>query len=436
MTVDTTISIESLVDKILIGNGIRVGNIKCLTDKRAIGYFNCTKNKIGIKSGVLLTTGWATNAIGPNTSPGQTGVLYNYSKKWKGDKDLNKLTAGLKPYDLTVVEFDFVPMHNKVTFEYSFGSEEYKEYVGSRFNDVFGFFITGHAMRRKNVALLPNDKKFVAINNINQKKNPQLFVDNDPFINKSLFKTVKFKPKISFWQKVAGLLFSKRTTQADSVLFYTNKLKTQFLDETVFKTFEYDGFTKKLKVEFYVTPYEKYHIKMAIGDVGDQAFDSGVFLEEKSFVSSKDTSMPKFIDYIDKDQYFNYDSIFGLKKFIVLEEEDHFEVMEKTIIHFGIDSYEIPDSCKSKLNELSEMLRKAPTFKLNLTGYADNTGNRKKNKILSEKRAESVMFYLTQHGVERIRLNYIGHSEDNPIGDNKTTTGKAQNRRVEIELAE
>ena len=231
---------------------------------------------------------------------------------------------------------------------------------------------------------------------------------------------------------------AKRTTQGDSVLYYTNKFKTAFLDETVFKTFQYDGFTKKMKVEFYATPYQKYHIKISIGDVGDMAFDSGVFIEEKSFISSKDTTQPKFIDYIDKSLYFKFDSIFGnnKEKYIPIEEKENYEVFEKTILYFGTDSYEISDSCKNKLNDLAGLLRKHHEFNLTLTGFTDNTGNDKKNKTLSEKRATSLIYYLTAQGVDRSRLEYVGKSSDDPIGDNRTPEGRALNRRVEIDLTE
>lgn len=437
LTVDTTLSTEALVDKILIGNGIRVGNIKCKTDKRAIGHYQCPKNlKSGLKNGIILTTGFATDACGPNSSPGTTGILSIPVKRWKGDKDLNKLSPGNKPLDISILEFDFISLNNKVSFEYYFGSEEYKEYVGSRFNDVFGFFVSGPGYNRKNLALIPFDKKAVAINNINHKQNKALFIDNDPFINNTLYKNVKYKPKLNFWQKISALLFSRRTTKGDSVLFYTNKIKSNLLNEQLLEYFEYDAFTKKMKVEFYVKPYEKYHIKIGIGDVGDQAFDSGVFLEEKSFISVKDTSQPKFIDYIDKSLTFNFDSIFGVKKFEILEEEEHFEVNESTIIFFDSDSYSLCDSSKTKLNNLATMLNKYPQFKVHLTGHTDNSGNRKKNMTLSEKRATTVMYYLTEHGIERGRLNYLGHSSDEPIGDNKTPEGRALNRRVEINITE
>jgi outer membrane protein OmpA-like peptidoglycan-associated protein len=436
LNIDTTISIETLIDKILVGKGIRVGNIKCHSDKNATGYYKCKANKIGISSGLLVSTGYAIGAIGPNNSPGLTGLLSGFSNSKKADKDLKKLSKGIQTYDITTIEFDFVPLDNKVKFDYSFGSEEYKEYVGSRFNDVFGFFISGPDMKKKNVALLPNDKKYVAINNINHKTNKNLFIDNDPFINKTLFKNIKYKPKITFWQKVASFIFGKRNSKGDTIIYYTNKLKKAFLDENMLRTFQYDGFTKKLSVEFYATPYLKYHIKISIGDVGDAAFDSGVFIEEKSFTSTKDTTQLNFVDYVDKSAYFNFDSIFGIEKdkIVPIDTEDSNEVFEKTTVYFDVNSYEIPDSCKKKLDDLANMLVKNPDFNLTITGFTDNTGNYKDNQTLSEKRAISVTYYLAGKGVGRNRLKYIGLSSEEPVGDNNTIEGKALNRRVEIDL--
>ncbi|MBP7808289.1 MAG: OmpA family protein [Bacteroidia bacterium] len=435
LTVDTTLSVEYLVDKILVGNGIRMGNIQCKTDKQAIGYFKCPDNKIGIKSGLIIASGQAANAVGPNNSPGSTTFLRLIKKKrMRIDKDIRKISHGSRLYDISIIEFDFIPLYNKVVFEYSFGSEEYKEYVGSQFNDVFGFFVSGPEMKQKNVALLPNDKNAVTINNVNQKKNKIYFIDNDPFLNNKLFKSVSFKPRLSFWQKLSTL-FSKKTKQGDSVLFYTKAFKSG-LDPTLLKTFQYDGFTKKMKVIFFATPYEKYHIKIAIADAGDAAFDSGVFLEEKSFVSFTDSLDPNYLAVKKKKSYTNFDSIFGNNKVIPILEPENYEVFENTIINFGSDSFIIPDSCKKKLDDLAAFMRKNQKLTFSITGYTDNTGKEKKNKELSEKRAASVMYYLTERGVERQRLNYLGYSSDNPIGDNKTEQGKAVNRRVEIELDE
>jgi outer membrane protein OmpA-like peptidoglycan-associated protein len=435
LTVDTTLSVDYLVDKILVGNGVRIGNIQCKTDKQAIGYYKCAKNKIGITSGLLIASGQAANSIGPNDSPGSSTFLRQTGKKrMRRDRDINKISHGSRPYDISIIEFDFIPLFNKVVFEYSFGSEEYKEYVGSQFNDVFGFFVTGPEMKQKNVALLPQDKNAVTINNVNHKKNKIYFIDNDPFLNNKLFKNVSFKPRLSFWQKLASI-FSKKAKQGDSVLFYTKMFKGA-LDGNLLRTFQYDGFTKKMKVVFFTTPYEKYHIKIAIADAGDAAFDSGVFLEEKSFVSFTDSLDPNYLSAIKKRSYTNFDSVFGHYKIIPILEPENFEVFENTVINFGSDSYVIPDSCKRKLDDLAAFMRKNQKLTFSVTGYTDNTGKDKKNRELSEKRATSVMYYLTERGIDRQRLTYLGHSSENPIGDNKTEQGRALNRRVEIELDE
>ena len=436
MTIDTTISIETLVDKIIVGKGIRVGNIKSNANKKALGYYTCPTNKIGIKSGLLLSTGFATDAIGPNFSPAITGFLNPKNKKWKGDKDLKKLAKGIKAYDISTIEFDFIPLHNKVSFEYSFGSEEFKEYVGSRYNDVFGFFVSGPKMKKKNVALLPHDKKCVAINNVNHKVNKHLFINNDPFVNTTIFKNIPVKPKIHWWQKIANRFFNKKVEQNNVDIYYTKKFKNSYIDETVSATFQYDGFTKKLFVEFYAIPYQKYHIKITIGDVGDEAFDSGVFIEEQSFTSYKDSLQPKFKPYLDKSNYFNFDSLFNLGNISPSEEKENFEDFEKTIVYFEVNSYEIADTSKFKLDQLAKMLIENKEYSLSLTGFTDNTGNHKKNQQLSEKRALALMYYLTLKGVERKRLSYLGKSSEDPIGDNKTTQGRALNRRVEIDLYE
>src|SRR5947209_18459335 len=62
-----------------------------------------------------------------------------------------------------------------VSFKYVFASEEYNQFVGSQFNDVFGFFLNG-----KNVALVPGTNSPVSINTINKQTNSQFFIDNDP----------------------------------------------------------------------------------------------------------------------------------------------------------------------------------------------------------------------------------------------------------------
>jgi outer membrane protein OmpA-like peptidoglycan-associated protein len=69
-----------------------------------------------------------------------------------------------------------------------------------------------------------------------------------------------------------------------------------------------------------------------------------------------------------------------------------------------------------------------------IEGHTDSVGAADKNKELSEKRAKAVKDYLISKGVNASRLTSAGFGEDNPIAQNRTRAGRAQNRRVEIKL--
>jgi len=68
-------------------------------------------------------------------------------------------------------------------------------------------------------------------------------------------------------------------------------------------------------------------------------------------------------------------------------------------------------------------------------GHTDSQGPSKSNQALSEKRAKAVMDYLATKGIDSSRLSSKGFGEDNPIANNRTRSGRAKNRRVEINLA-
>ena len=78
---------------------------------------------------------------------------------------------------------------------------------------------------------------------------------------------------------------------------------------------------------------------------------------------------------------------------------------------------------------------KAEDSKLEMVGHTDNTGNQDANYSLSNARAEAVKSYLIQKGVPANRFQKIeGKGQDEPIADNSTAAGKAQNRRVVISI--
>lgn len=87
---------------------------------------------------------------------------------------------------------------------------------------------------------------------------------------------------------------------------------------------------------------------------------------------------------------------------------------------------------KELMKEVVEFVVKHPEANLEVIGYSDNTGSEKLNKKLSLARAKSVKKYLVDTGIEANRISVNGEGSANPVGDNKTKEGRAQNRRVEI----
>ena len=84
------------------------------------------------------------------------------------------------------------------------------------------------------------------------------------------------------------------------------------------------------------------------------------------------------------------------------------------------------------LNALASAANECPELKINIEGHTDADGSEAYNQRLSEARANLVVAYLSENGVERNRMTAIGVGETNPIGDNSTDAGKAQNRRIEF----
>ncbi|GAB4099117.1 choice-of-anchor L domain-containing protein [Sinomonas halotolerans] len=205
----------------LLGPGITAANIVYTGAPGASGTFAGGATTVGFDTGVILTTGSAAGALGPNDA-GNTTTANGAA----GDADLTAL-SGVATHDASVLEFDFTPNADTVYFEYVFASEEYLEFVNSSFNDSFAFFVNG-----VNYALVDNAGVLepITINNINPGKNAALYVDNPGTLN-----------------------------------------------------VEYDGLTTVLTFMAPVNTGVPNHIKLAIADGSDSILDSGVFLKAGSF---------------------------------------------------------------------------------------------------------------------------------------------------------
>ncbi len=205
----------------LTGPGIAITNVKITGAPNAIGTFTGgSADGLPIDVGVIMSSGDIKNAVGPNTSEGTSTSLGT-----PGDAQLDTLVAPLKTHDAIIIEFDAVTSSSNFSIKYVFASEEYKEFVGSQFNDVFAFFVDG-----QNIALVPGSSQPVAVNTINQIQNSGLYNDNP----------------------------------ANSGLFGT----------------AFDGFTVELTAFAVVDAGTTHHIKLAIADTSDAILDSAVFLAQ------------------------------------------------------------------------------------------------------------------------------------------------------------
>ncbi|MEP7169494.1 MAG: choice-of-anchor L domain-containing protein, partial [Bacteroidota bacterium] len=162
LSVVSSLPADTLVAKIL-GTGVTVSNITYNGAAVASGTFTWgASGNGGFANGIILTSGSASVAANPNTGTGQ-----GQSNNLGGDPQLTTLTTGTT-LDATVLEFDFSVASDSVAFNYIFASDEYDDFVGSSFNDVFGFFISGPGIvGTKNIAIIPSTTTSVAINNVN-----------------------------------------------------------------------------------------------------------------------------------------------------------------------------------------------------------------------------------------------------------------------------
>lgn len=433
--IDTSLRPIQYLYHILDTTKIKINNFKYRGLKSALGRFNIHLDKFEIKDGIVLSTGNLGTIGGGNKTPGTSGLAWDNNYRFKGDRDLGKLSKG-KVCDQAYIEFDFIALENEIKFNYIFASEEYKEYVGSRFNDVFGFIITGDGNFYRNIALVPETNTPVTINNINHLRKNELFINNECFVNSKIKKDIvdDLEPREPFFKELIIKLFGAKSKD-----FAVNETERKDLNDELFNNFEFDGLTRKLTASCFLIPYKVYHMKIAIGDIGDPMFDSGVFLEYQSFTAQKNKNAPFFKNYEDISAKINFDSLFQLKieSPIVIDSpkqiEEKFEI---TNINFEYNKFEIPDSSQIDIRELAIYLNKNKEFRLHLLGYTDNIGTMDYNQKLSEQRAKAVKNLLVENGVAEDRINYIGNNYDNPLASNETEHGRSRNRRVEIVVLE
>jgi outer membrane protein OmpA-like peptidoglycan-associated protein len=103
-------------------------------------------------------------------------------------------------------------------------------------------------------------------------------------------------------------------------------------------------------------------------------------------------------------------------------------------VNFDNDKATLRADALPILDESVAILKKYPTLKVEIAGHTDSKASEKYNLDLSQRRANSVIDYFVSKGIEAARLTAKGYGEANPIADNKTAEGRAENRRVEMRI--
>lgn len=111
--------------------------------------------------------------------------------------------------------------------------------------------------------------------------------------------------------------------------------------------------------------------------------------------------------------------------------------VKKTLhLHFLTDSSKVDATGTSEVNEFAAFLKESPAYKATIVGHTDSTASDAYNQKLSEKRANTVKSMLIEQGVAENRLTASGEGEKMPVATNKTKEGRAENRRIEVELCQ
>ncbi|HEX8269449.1 MAG TPA: choice-of-anchor L domain-containing protein [Flavobacterium sp.] len=254
ITVNTnSYSVPQLVNNILINSPcVSATNITWSTgtnygSSNGIGYFQNTNPSFPMQSGVMLTTGNAMNAAGPNTS-----LLNDGSASWVGDADLEATLAAagipMTSANATILEFDFTPISSHFSFEFIFASEEYGNFQ-CQFSDAFAFLLTNVSTGvTTNLAVVPSTTTPISVVTIRD----FLYNSSCPSANAQYFGE-----------------FNGGSAGANAAI-------------------NFNGQTIPMNASAVLIPDTPYHIKLVIADRTDYEADSAIFLSSESFNIGQD----------------------------------------------------------------------------------------------------------------------------------------------------
>lgn len=218
-------------------------------NNNSYGYFTAGTSNFPFAEGIVLSTGFASSAPGPNNS-----LLSEGSTAWGGDNDLEEALNVNNTINATVLEFDFIPYTNNISFEYIFSSEQYLTSITSsnqcNYTDGFAFLLkeAGSTAPYQNLAVVPGTDIPVKVNTVRGE-------GVCPSANEEYF---------------GG--------------FNPSNHPTNFNGQTVIMTAQAN-----------VTAGTVYHIKLVVADQGNNLYDSAIFLGGGSFDSTTEIGPDRLI---------------------------------------------------------------------------------------------------------------------------------------------
>ena len=246
---DTSLyTVEELVTDVLINSECnQASNITFSTginfgSTNGIGYFESNGSEWPFENGLIMTSGDVSNAVGP-----ETGVLGDGDYNWPGDADLEAFIPGLNLGDTnnaSIIEFDFVPVSNSMSFDFIFAAEEYGTFQCT-FTDAFAFLLTDSSGNTTNLAIVPGTDDPISV----------LTVRDDQFND---------------------------SCESVNEEWFANYYGAGGLDPSTSPT-NFIGHTEVMTAQAEVIPNELYNIKLVVADDGDTIYDSAVFIDGGSF---------------------------------------------------------------------------------------------------------------------------------------------------------
>lgn len=102
-------------------------------------------------------------------------------------------------------------------------------------------------------------------------------------------------------------------------------------------------------------------------------------------------------------------------------------------ITFASGSADIEPASHARLDRMVEYMTHRTSPRIRISGHTDNVGGARRNRRLSEERAQAVVDYLVAHGIDASRLEAVGYGDTRPVASNDTEDGRQQNRRIEAD---